>query len=572
MNNKNIQEVIKEQIIEALAREKFPEVDFAVELTRDFAHGDFASNVAMVVAQEVKSKKLNVKSENPIEIAEKLAQHLGADRDGYIEKVEVAKPGFINFFLSKKYFESILQEALEKKEKFGWSRELMGKKVMVEYTDPNVLKPFHIGHLMSNSIGEAISRLYQSAGAAVTRVNYFSDVGLAIAKAVWGMKEMKGAQPLETAPVTERTDYLGKAYAFGVAQADSDTSVMAEVKEINRQIYQKQAGEYLDLYNMGRRWSLEHFELLYKKLGSNFDYLIPESEIANKGFELGTRALHEGIFSESEGAVVFPGEKSGLHTRVFITKDQLPTYEAKELGLTARKNELSPFDQSIVITASEQSDYFHVVLKAIDLLMPDLAGKTLHVAHGMMRLPSGKMSSRTGNVVTGQSLIDDVEKVASEKNPDPVIASSVAIGAIKYSILKQAPGKDIIFDLERALSLEGDSGPYLQYAYVRALSVLRKGNEAGLLPVIVSMGNNVEKLIGRFETVIEGAREELAPQHIVTYLVELASAWNNYYANTQVIVEGDLEGSRERLGLVQAVANTLASGLWILGIGTPEKM
>jgi arginyl-tRNA synthetase len=165
-----------------------------------------------------------------------------------------------------------------------------------------------------------------------------------------------------------------------------------------------------------------------------------------------------------------------------------------------------------------------------------------------------------------------VEKVASEKNPDQVIAGNVAVGAIKYSILKQQPGKDIIFDLDRALSLEGDSGPYLQYAYVRALSVLRKGKDTNLEPVIAVAGNNLEKMIGRYESVLANAREELAPQQIVTYLIELASSWNNYYANNQVIVEGDLHGSRERLGLVSAVAQTLASGLWTLGIGAPEKM
>jgi len=311
---------------------------------------------------------------------------------------------------------------------------------------------------------------------------------------------------------------------------------------------------------------------LYKKLDSHFDYLIPESEIANSGFEISARALREGVFIESEGAVVFPAERSGLHTRVFITKEQLPTYEAKELGLTAHKYELVPFDQSVVITASEQSDYFGVVLKAIDALLPELAGKTRHVAHGMMRLASGKMSSRTGNIVAGQALIDEVEKAVSSKNPDPVIVSVVAIGAIKYSILKQQPGKDIIFDMERSVSVEGDSGPYLQYATVRARSVLRKGVEAGLEPVVASTGHTLEHLIGRLPDVLASAREFMAPQILLTYLVELASSWNSYYASTQVIVEGDTQGSRERLGLVAAIAETLASGLWTIGITVPERM
>ena len=574
-----ISEIIKKQIEVALARAGFDlsrEVltKWDIELTKDFAHGDYASNVALLIANG-KSEMVNGKSSK--EIAEKLLPHLGTDPDGYIEKVEIAGAGFLNFWLSDKYHSSILQKANMEKDEWGWNDNLRGKKIMVEYTDPNVMKPFHIGHLMSNAIGESLSRLYETSGAEVFRVNYFSDTGLAIAKAVWGMKEMKQTMPTEMVDVVERTDFLGKAYAFGVKQAEENEEAMNDVKEINRQIYVKQEGEYLELYNIGRRWSLEHFEKLYKKLGSTFDQLISESEVAKPGLEMSWQALKQGIFTESEGAVIFSQEKSGLHTRVFVTKEQLPTYEAKELALIKKKYELFPFDLSISITGNEQNNYFKVVLKAVDLVLPKLAGKTKHVSHGMLRLPTGKMSSRTGNVITGESLINDVEKIALEKNPDQKISESVAVGAIKYSILKQAPGRDIIFDLSKSLSLEGDSGPYLQYTYARARSVLEKADERDANMRMHANDTNgrerkLMRMITRFPEILKEAQEHLAPQQICTYLIELASEFNSFYASNQIIDPENKEVTESRLVLTSAVAQVIRNGLWLLGIKAVDKM
>ncbi len=546
-----------------------PESKFDVELTRDFAHGDYASNVALIVG-----KKTAVQ---PLGVAEKLLPFLGNDPDGYIDKVEIAGPGFLNFFVSDRYLESIIENCKLESENFGRNRTLSGQKVMVEYTDPNVMKPFHIGHLMSNSIGESLSRLYEGSGAEVSRANYFSDTGLAIAKAVWGMKEMKQTMPPESADIVERTDFLGKAYAFGVKQAEESESTLNEVKEINRQIYLALQGEPLELYRIGRRWSLEHFDLLYRKLGSNFDHLIPESEVAKSGLEMSWQALKDGIFAESEGAVVYPESKSGLHTRVFVTKEQLPTYEAKELALAKKKYELFPFDQSVSITGNEQNDYFKVVIKAIEEIIPNLKDKYKHISHGMLRLPTGKMSSRTGNVITGESLIAEVTQNATQKNADHEVAEKVAVGAIKYSILKQQPGKDIIFDFEKSLSLEGDSGPYLQYSYARATSVLAKAGERDAnIRMHANYTNDGEKklmrLISRWPTILIQAQQHLAPQNICTYLIELAGEFNSFYASNVIINPEERETTELRLAITSALAQVLANGLWTLGIPVLDRM
>ena len=570
-----ILENINKQIREALEKLGIDQTDFVVETTKDLGNGDYASNVALVLARGNKIPAVEPLGKSAKEIAEKIREALPLDASGYIERVEVAGPGFLNFFVSDSYLLEVQKEILDEKSKFGFGHARDGQKVMVEYTDPNIMKPFHVGHLMSNTIGESFARLYEASGATVARANYFSDVGLAIAKAVWGMREMRMTMPSEVAPIVERTDFLGKAYAFGVKQADESPELLRDIKEINKQIYNKSEGEVLLLYQIGRRWSMEHFEILYRKLGTIFDYLIPESEVVESGMDACRRALAEKLFVESDGAIVFKAEAYGLHTRVFITKEGLPTYEAKDLGLCVRKNALFPYDLSVSVTAYEQDEYFRVVFKAADLLYPNLAGKLKHVSHGMLRLSSGKMSSRTGNVITGESLIADVERKVAEKNPDSSVTSAVAIGAIKYEILKQAPGRDIIFDMEKSLSLEGDSGPYLQYAYARAKSVIARAEFKIQNSKVKITGQNEKllmRVIARWPDILASAVKDLAPQQICTYLIQLAGEFNSYYASNQIIDENDRQTTKMRLLLTATIAQVVENGLWVLGISAPQRM
>jgi arginyl-tRNA synthetase len=361
--------------------------DFTVEHPTDMNFGDYSTNAALVGAK--------VLGKNPKDLADELIKYFKDNKPADIERVDIAGPGFINFYLAKEFFVKSIQEILEKDGNFGKNTDLDGEKTMVEYTDPNVMKPFHIGHLMSNTIGEALSRIVEWNGAQVIRANYYSDSGLNIAKAVWGMKAKKSEMPSEAVPLSERAKFLGMSYAYGVSQAE-DENVSTEIKEINKKIFDKSDSEVNELYDLGKRWSLDYFAELYARLGSKFDWIIGESEIAEKGKKIvedntGT------IFEISEGATVFKGEKyaHNLHTRVFINKEGLPTYEAKELGLTKEKFDKFNLDRSIVITANEQNDYFKVVLAAIDQVIPTAINKTDHISHGIMRLPTGKMSSRT---------------------------------------------------------------------------------------------------------------------------------------------------------------------------------
>ena len=572
-----MQEEIRKKIKKVLEKLQLPEVDFVVESTEDEKMGDYATNVAMVLARQA--------GKNPMELAEDIKNEIANSKNELIEKVEVAGPGFINFFLKPEVFLKNIEEVLKVGDDYGKNKNLKGKKIMVEYTDPNVMKPFHIGHLMTNAVGESISRLVEFSGAQVKRANYYSDAGLALAKAVWGMMDLKQEMPEESADIVTKTDFLGKAYAHGVKQSEERPDVAEEIKTINKKIYDRSDESILALYDTGKHWSLEHFEILYAKLGSTFDYLIAETSVAPEGLRIVRENVGK-VFEQSEGAIVFHGEKFDptLHTRVFINKEGLSTYEAKELALNKKKFTLFNFDQSLVFTGNEQNDYFRVILKAIEQLWPEIALRTKHFGHGMLRLPDGKMSSRKGNAITGESLIADVEKLAREKmltsthlstGEQSKVATEIAVGAIKYSILKQAIGKDIIFDFEKSLSFEGDSGPYLQYTHARCCSLLAKGKEAHLeakLSREARLPEAVLRLLERFSNEVVRAHQEYAPQKICTYLIELASAFNAYYAQNQIINVEDKETSECRLALTQAVGAVLKNGLWLLGTKAPERM
>lgn len=505
---------------------------FSVEHPTDLKMGDYSTNVG-------------IKTGKAKEIYTALRQARGDFN--FIEKIEIAGPGFINFYLSKEFFQQSLVDVIKAGENFGKSTHAKGFKVMVEYTDANPFKDLHIGHLMSNAVGEAVSRIIEWNGADVKRANYQGDAGMHIAQAVWGM--IKGAE---------------NPYVFGNKAFAEDETAQSEIKEINKKIYDKTDSKINELYERGREESLKKFEEIYKRLGTKFDYSFFESETA----EIGKKIVEENVgkvFEESEGAVVFKGEKfdPSLHTRVFINSQGIPTYEAKDLGNAKNKSDVYPYDLSVVVTGNEIKDYFRVMLAALAQIYPDLALKTKHLPHGMLRLPTGKMSSRTGDVITAEELIEEVK--ARVKGDE-----QVAIGAIKYMILRSNIGSDIVFDFEKSVSTEGDSGVYLQYAHARANSILEKAGKKGNASGERSSTHEIERLLYRLPEIVERAGQEYAPNYITTYLTELASSFNNFYAHEQVL--DDSPESGYRLAIVEAFKNVMKNGLNILGIPAPDRM
>ena len=560
---------VAETIRQALARSldeagiKISAEEVLLARPKELSHGDYATGVALQYAKQVGMP--------PVKLAEKIVAGLG-ELNG-VKSVEVVAPGFINFRLTPDAINTVLGEASANEEAWGKNNSQKGSRVMVEYTDPNPFKEFHIGHLMSNAIGESISRLVEYSGAEVKRANYQGDVGPHVAKAIWNMRENEIAQGMFIHTIGS----TATSYVLGAARYEENPEVKKEIDEINRKIYTKEDPAINRLYDIGRKQSLEHFEGIYKTLDTKFDHSFFESETAPFGKKVVEE--HPEIFEKSDGAIVYKGdEKKGLHTRVFINSKGLPTYEAKELGLAKIKYEIYPYDKSIVITGNEVNEYFRVLLDAMSKVYPELASKTVHISHGMMRLTTGKMSSHTGDVITGESLIEELKERATarakESRADDAdkLAEQIAVSAVKYQILRQASGKDIIFDREHALSLDGDSGPYLQYAHARAHAVVEKANSQGVTLKIFgnSEPNDVSRLVTRFSEVVLYATNELEPHLLVNYLIGLAGAFNSWYAQVHI-----LDGTKEaphKVAIVNAVRATLKNGLCLLGISAPEKM
>ncbi|PIP68888.1 arginine--tRNA ligase [Candidatus Nomurabacteria bacterium CG_4_9_14_0_2_um_filter_32_10] len=601
IKDKLMKEKLENLIKETLKNLQIEFSDISLEHPADLKMGDYSTNVAMVCA-----KKLGI---NPKELAEKIVEEVNKraalfeDLRAALNNVEV-KNGFINFYLSQEFFIDNIKDVLENKN-FGKNNLFNGKKVMVEYTQPNPFKPFHIGHLMSNAIGESISRIVEFSGAKIVRANYQGDVGPHVAKAIYQMLKNENdtsSVMAESVSLVEKADYIGNSYAKGNDAYENYEEAKKEIDEINRKVYNKSDKNINEIYDWGRRITLEAFEEIYKVLGTNFNYYFFESIVA----PIGLKIVHENcesaespehsrrIFEKSDGAIVFHAEKydSKLHTRVFINSKGLPTYETKELGLTQIKFEKENPDLSIVITANEQEEYMKVVGKALEIMNPEIASKMKHIVHGMMRLSSGKMSSRKGNVITGESLIIEscdkiLEKIKDRDFTDEEkeqISNDVGVAALKYSILKQNIGGNIIYDAEKSISFEGDSGPYLQYSYARACSILEKAKIENILPSLVFLRSDIkslkssdfhifeiEKLLYRFSEIVERSAKEFAPHYIANYLVDIARAFNAFYGNNKIIDKDD-SMSPYKVAITLVFSSIMKNGLYLLGIKAPERM
>lgn len=529
-------------------------------LTRSEAQfGDIATNVALQLAGRI--------GKNPQDVATHLADAV-RELDDVLE-ASIAGPGFLNIKLTDVALAS------------AWSLEseqhYRHQTVVVEYSDPNPFKVLHAGHLYTSIMGDSIANLVEAAGGDVHRVNFGGDVGLHVGKSMWAIvKALGGEHPDKLSEISheERAPWMAERYVEGSNAYDDDVQAKEAIVEFNKRVYKLHAendheSDFAKIYWTCREWSYAYFDAFYARIGSRFEKYYPESTVAERGIKE-VRAQIGEVFAESNGAVVFAGEAFGLHTRVFINREGLPTYETKDVGLIFHKYDDYRFDRSIVITANEQAQYMAVVLKAIEQFAPELALSSNHLTHGIVKLAGGvKMSSRKGNFLRAIDVLDVAEKANTELNGTP--DDRVSQGAVKYAFLKQRMGNDIIYDPEESVSLQGNSGPYLQYAHARACSIISKSAvtpELGNETLDTSERLLVRKL-GEYSEVLSDATRELMPHLVCTYLFDLAQTFNRFYESSRII--GD---SREamRLALATRYRDTLAHGLGLLGIAAPEKL
>lgn len=594
--------------------------DVHVEHPENLEFGDYSTNISMVLAKTLK--------QSPLEIAKTLCYELQSISPTFassgeelkiFESISYLPPGFINLKFSDQWLHLVLTEVHAQADSYGLGDSLAKTKIILEYTDPNPFKVFHIGHLMTNCIGESLSRIFEFQGADVKRVNYQGDVGMHVAKSIWGWDKLLSEQKMtisdiENMPLDDRIAFLGKAYALGATAFEAGDQATDDIKVLNIMVYKcaqqelkstegwvsevdytsahdtsssKYDYSYIkELYSKGKSWSLEYFETLYKRLGTKFDYYYFESRAGEKGYILVQGGLKSGVFTQSEGAIVFKGEEFGLHTRVFINSFGLPVYEAKDLGLIFLKYDDYEYDLSYIITANEMNEYFKVVFKAMELIEPSLAAKTRHIGHGIMKLLGGKMSSRTGNVIAGDSLLNDIKETVLTKidTSDVVyesaaqkaeIADKVAVASIKYAVLKVGIGGDIVYDEEKALSLTGDTGPYLQYTFARINSILSKQrpSEYDYKNVGVSeLERTIMRKLPIFSEVCFSASQKASPSLIAAYAFDLAQNFNSFYAQISVLNEPNDDLKSFRLTLCQCVGHVLKNALHLLGIQVVDKM
>lgn len=544
------------------------EKDIHLEVPVNLQFGDYSSNIAMVSAKKLKK--------NPRDLAEEIKKKLLSNKDIKIlcGDIKVEGPGFINFYLKK---DILIDNLIHIDSIYGSGDSLNGKKLMFEFAHPNTHKAFHIGHLRNITTGEALSRISEFTGAKVIRANYQGDIGLHIAKALYGIKLSGGLK--DPKDVKSRAEYLGKIYAKGATAFEESEEAKKEVGEINKKIYSKEDEEVNKLYQTTRRWSLDYFDSIYKRVYTKFDRLFFESECAEEGKKIALEALKKGILEKSDGAIIFPGKKYGLHDRVFISGKGVPTYEAKDFGLVKLQlKEYNP-DKIIHVLGPEQLGYTEVIFKAQELAIPETKGKQLHLPYGWVRLKKGKMSSRSGNVVYGEDLLDQAkEEVVKKYKTDEKTAEIIAVGAVKYYFLKTGLNQEIAFDVKESVSLEGNSGPYLQYTVARTNSVLAKSSITNnqLSNKLEIKTNKEEKDILRtlihFPEVVEEAAQNYAPNLLCNYLYQLASQYNTLYAKCPILTNSDQQVTNFRLTLTSAVGQVLKNGLNLLGIQVPERM
>ncbi|MBI2021362.1 arginine--tRNA ligase [Candidatus Daviesbacteria bacterium] len=549
-----------------------PLTDIVLSISESPKFGDYTSNVALQLAKQ----KLKKTYHSSLEIANDILENF--KHPPFLKEIQIAGPGFLNFFLKEESLLEILKAEYPKK-------EAVQKRYIVEYADPNTHKAFHIGHLRTLAIGESVSRLLEFEGNEVFRVNYGSDVGLSVAKALWGIEKLKDHyQKAKKLSLRQKAEFLGEAYAYGHDKYETDESAKKEIDEITKQLYQRDKA-ILPLWKETKEWSLAYFDSIYSRTGTEFDRRVNESEVDQLGKQIVLENIGK-VFKKDQGAIIFEGEKYGLHNRVFINSVGNPTYEAKDIGLIELYEQIFPFDKAIILSDVTQASYHQVVKKAIELIHPHLTDRRHHLSFGFVSLVTGKMSSRTGNIITADSLIDQVieeikDSYPNSKNLTEASLNLIAVAAIKFSYLKYSISSDISLDIKQSISLQGDSGPYLLYAYARINSILNRAKKIKarkekvdletklIAQTLEDEEREVLRSLEYFEIVVGKATQRYQPNEVANFLLNLAKSFNLFYEKYPVLGS---DKEKFRLDLSKRVAETIKIGLNLLGIETVEKM
>ncbi len=514
--------------------------------------GDWATNVALQLAKQV--------GDNPRKIAEQISEKLA--ETGEYQVIEVAGPGFINIRL--KDVDLLAQTRKESQPTRA------GETIVIETNNPNPFKAMHIGHGMNAVVGDTVANLLAVSGARVYRVSYHGDVGLHVGKSMYALLRFADGDfaKIEQVPEAERNSFMSKMYAEGSKAYKEDELARQKIDELARQSFAPEDALYARIYELCKKWSFDGIDELVARLGNQPTTMrFLESDADERGVPTVKKNVPK-VFQESDGAIIFPGSKYGSFDNAYIASNGNGLYGARDIGLIQLKNEQFHASKYYIITGEEQAAYFRGVTAAAEQIWGDELGKIVNIPTGLVKLSTGKMSSRDGDVLEAAWLFDEFKKAIAARGGEP--NDEITAGAIRYQFLKVKIGSDVVFDVNEAVSLTGNTGSYLQYAHARARRILEKANAGFVMPEIVyDEDRALVRKLGEYSDVVGLATKHLEPHHICNYLFELAQEFNRYYEKNHVI--GD-DKEQHRAGLVAIYADTLKAGLTILGIHAPEKM
>ncbi len=509
------------------------------------------------------AKKLK---KNPTEIAKDIAGKIWPGI--LIEKIEALGP-YVNFYANwKKLGKTVIEEVI-RHDSYG-SSDNKGT-VMVEYSSPNSNKPLHVGHLRNDSIGMSISNILEFFGFKVVKANLVNDRGIHICKSMLAYKKWGKGMPNK-----KGDHFVGDFY---VMFEKKKTPEMEKEIQVMLKNWEQKDKETRELWKKMNKWAIDGFKETYKEFGSEFDVFFFESQFYDKAKAIVEEGLKKKVFFRDEkGAVV--AKIDPLPKKIILREDGTSIYITNDLALTEHKFKKYRLNKSIWCVGSEQNLYFRQLFKIFELLGYKWAKNCYHLSYGMVLLPGGKMKTREGTVIDADDLIEEVRQLAEKevKKRYPGISKAeledrskhIALGAIKYYLLKMEPVRDLLFDSKKAVSFEGDTGPYLQYTYARAKSILRKSKKKpAIKDNFTEKETEIIKKISLFPEIIDKCARELKPHHLANYLSELAAVFNEFYHSQKVI---DSEKEPELLALIQSVAVVMKNGLRLLGIKTLEKM
>ena len=567
---KKFKQIIAEQISKTInINEK--ELESYIETPKDSQNGDYAFP-CFRLAKELRKA--------PPAIANEIKEKIETVEE--IEKIEVAG-GYLNFFINKSILAKEVLEEISKNEQYGKSEIGKEKNIVIDYSAPNIAKPFHIGHLRSTVIGGALYNIYKYLGYNVTGVNHLGDYGTQFGKLIEGYKMWGKEYDIEKDPINELT----KIYIRINEACKNDEQILENCRNNFKKL--EDGDSYcVEIWKKFRELSLQEFQKVYDLLGSKFDSWNGESFYSDKMPEVIEILEKTGKLIESQGAKIIDLEDKGINTPCIIEKSNgSTTYATRDLAAILYRARTYDFDKALYVTSYEQVLHFKQVFEVAKLLgLDEKYTKGLeHVSFGMVLLPEGKMSTREGNIIKLEDLLNETisraQEIIEQKNPElenkEEVAKKVGIGAVIFNDMSASRIKDEVFDWNTILNFQGETGPYVQYTYVRTKSVLEK---AGYLPKIeeVKVENLADeyslailKLIYNFEDVLIQVTDKNEPSILARYLIDLAKAYSGFYNENKIIVE-DKDIQNARVYLTYAVSEVLKQGANLLGIQMPEKM